>query len=359
MDQQWTWAEAYGGSNGHPAMPPPPAPPPGEATPHLRLVKVASDALPSAKCVAVVDGRHGGVSVGRDRTFTRRVRLPSMEISKHHANLFSSARQPHAFSVTDTGSTHGTFVCRRPTCSPISRAQYARLADASFERLSPAKHASRPFLLEHLDLVRFGANGSTFEVHLHGTAWGCCAACQVRQDGTNEISVEPQGAKPRGEQRHAAAPTRKHQEMDRRKRMKKLRDVYLSEGNEQGEGGDARAHAGESAKCRYRDRAAARRTRHPGVAVPTPASAPPSREPAHAQLAPAHPAPLSAGNVGFQMLAKMSGESTPSMPSSEAAFLPPVAAGRAGLGSQVLRDAGEHAAAVAVQQAAPGKEKRR
>ena len=38
--------------------------------PFLRLVKLSSDVLPSHKTVAIVDGRYGGVSIGRDKAFT-------------------------------------------------------------------------------------------------------------------------------------------------------------------------------------------------------------------------------------------------------------------------------------------------
>ena len=121
--------------------------------PFLRLVKLSSDVLPSHKTVAIVDGRHGGVSIGRDKAFTARLRLPSMEVSKHHANLFSTSRAPIRFSIADTGSMHGTYVRRR--------------ASTSYERLSPPKHASRPWTLEHLDVVRIGVQSTEFEVHLH------------------------------------------------------------------------------------------------------------------------------------------------------------------------------------------------
>lgn len=268
--------------------------------PFMRLVKLSSDALPTHKTVAIVDGRHGGVSIGRDRTFTARLRLPSMEVSKHHANVFSNARAPIRYSIADTGSTHGTYVCRH--------------AQATFERLSPPHHASRPYTLEHLDLIRIGVQCSVFEVHLHANAWDVCDKCTLTGDGSNEIDLAP-SAKTKAARQEAAHDIGAK---DGKKRLKMLKHMYVP-----------RAVAQPSST--YRDRAALRRQLHPEE--PRPAAA---------------PTPTTAPNlwdkdrVGFRILQGMAAESDAPL-ARTAPIVPRVVQGRAGLGSTSFIDAESYA----------------
>lgn len=307
-------------------------PPPGDVDlyPFLRLVKLRSDVLPRDKTVAIVDGRHGGISVGRDRTYTPRLRLPSMEVSKHHANIFSNSREPYVFSVADTGSTHGTFVCRRGR--PTAASALAQVPSNVYQRLSEAKQASQPFALQHWDLLRIGQQSTTFEVHLHDTPYDVCDKCAIQEDGRNEISLAPLAGA--SSVRGAAAPSvlrpstsqqkRRQMESERRSRLKALRHACL-----------ARVEPGPAAASTYRDRAAVRRELHDGAAPMPPPSTATTTESAPSR-------PLGADHVGYQMLARMASSSETPLP-TQAPVVPRVAAGRAGLGSTGLLDAEAYA----------------
>lgn len=308
-----------------------------DAHPFLRLVKVSSDVLPRSQVVAIVDGRHGGVSIGRDKTFTPRLRLPSMEVSKHHANIYSTSRAPVRYSVSDTGSTHGTYVCRRD--QPTTPSELAALPDSSFERLSQPKHASRPCELQHYDLLRIGMQCTVFEVHLHGSAWDVCDRCAISSDGLNEISLAPTAGKPSSTAAASHGPTThplsggRHQvQADGRRRLHQLKKAYFPPS----------AHSTELAPrtaSAYRDRAALRRTKQSQQApslLPSTCSAPA----APATSAPS--APLDTGHVGYQLLAKMAQDSGAAMP-RQAPIVPRVATGRAGLGSTGMLDAETYA----------------
>jgi len=300
-----------------------------DAHPFLRLVKVSSDVLPRCQAVAIVDGRRGGVSIGRDKTFTPRLRLPSMEVSKHHANIYSNSRVPIRYSVSDTGSTHGTFVCRRDR--PTSPSELAALPDSFFERLSQSKHASQPRDLHHYDLLRIGLQCTVFEVHLHGTAWDVCDRCAISPDGLNEIPLAPLAEKQASSTSHPPAhrhSSGRHQvQADGRKRLHQLKKAYFPP-----------VHSTELAPreaSAYRDRAALRRTKQPGQGPPAP-PAPPS-PPVSAPSA-----PLGPDHVGYQLLAKMAQESGAAVP-AQAPIVPRVATGRAGLGSSGMLDAETYA----------------
>lgn len=289
----------------------------------LRLVKLSSDVLPTRKTVAIVDGRHGGVSIGRDKSFTSRLRLPSMEVSKHHANLFSTSRSPIRFSVADTGSMHGTYVCRRGC--PTSADSLAAIPSTSFERLSPAKHASQPYTLEHYDLLRIGVQSTVFEVHLHPHAWDVCEKCAVQTDGANEISLAPLAGAKRV-QREAEQDVG---ERDSRKRLKALKHMFLprpdvidSQQQEQQ----------EQLSKTYRDRAALRRSLYP--TEPRPESTAPATS--------ANEDGASAAqneHVGYRMFSQMARDAADAPLLQQAPVVPRVVQGRAGLGSTGLVDA--------------------
>lgn len=316
----------------------------------VRLVKLASDVLPSVKCVALVDGKHDGISVvchmliqGRDRSYTPRLRLPSMEVSKHHASIFAIFRksQPDlspCFSVTDTGSTHGTFVYRpeKEHPKPIHPSSVHRIPEKAFYRLSPAKHASRPFHLQHLDVIRFGIQSNLFEVHMHGNAWASCPACQLSPDGVNEISLTPQARTAFdkdpsklqvGKKDASKLKGSKHQmHLDSRKHLKALKDMYVKP--------IALTHNSVDERPMYRDRASVRRERFQDLSE---APSTPSRsEPTVS----ATPAPLDASNVGYRLLAKMANGAA-RIP-DQAPIAPRVGAQRAGIGSTPMIDATEY-----------------
>lgn len=286
---------------------------------------------------------------GRDRTYTPRLRLPSMEVSKHHASIFAIVRKrepdlPPSFSVTDTGSTHGTFVYRpeKESPKPMHPNSLARIPNDAFVRLSPAKHASRPFTLQHLDVIRFGVQSNAFEVHMHGTAWGSCPACQLSPDGANEISLAPLAGernKPCGVQKNAppAKSAKQKAEFDTKRHLKALKEVYLKPLPLSDESKSISAVGGPA----YRDRASLRRERYPGLPdvkrdVPRPDMPPPA----------APPKALDASNVGYQLLAKMA-DGADHIP-TQAPITPAVSHQRAGLGSTRMADTAEHSATSAM-----------
>ncbi|KAE8226490.1 hypothetical protein CF326_g7694 [Tilletia indica] len=233
-----------------PPRPSPPPPPTPRSVPvQLRLVKLVSDVLPAHHNVAVLDsdytgsGAEDGVSVGRDRVFTRRIRLTSMDVSKHHATIFRTAGLPTSVGgdggwwIVDNGSAHGTFVLQLEKRVkngdagsgaggqqqlPLAQATASDPPLSAYHRLSEAKVASRPSEVRHGDLIRIGK--TILEVHLHSSptrarpyprgyedpsqfteddrqhpphhhdlrsdgAAACCEICQIDFDGTNSIPL--------------------------------------------------------------------------------------------------------------------------------------------------------------------------
>lgn len=145
----------------------------------LRLVVSKSDVLDNG--VVIIDGREGGVQIGRDRDKggSARLRLKEMEVSKTHAVVYwsadeskwcivdlgaSSVRRAMICILADgTGSTHGTWV--------------------NGKRLSEAKHSSQPTTLVHLSKIAIGT--TTLVAHAHDS-WPCddCAL------GIGEIKLD-------------------------------------------------------------------------------------------------------------------------------------------------------------------------
>ena len=264
-----------------------------------------------------------------------------MEVSKHHARIFAIVRKkqpdmPPCFSITDTGSTHGTYVYRpdHENPKPIHPSSVHRISEESFHRLSPEKHASRPYNLQHLDLLRFGLQSNIFEVHIHGNAWASCPACQISPDGTNEISVAPQAqsrkvpseepVKPRPGLKNAVSlKNAKHKaHHETRQHLKTLKNAYLKP--------ISASAASVDERPMYRDRASIRRERYPDM--------PPVRPQATSSevSASSAPVPLDASNVGYQILAKMV-DGAEHIPDQQP-IAPKVGTQRAGLGSQHLVD---------------------
>ncbi|PWN42374.1 hypothetical protein IE81DRAFT_366657 [Ceraceosorus guamensis] len=367
------------------------------ATGQMRLVALSSKVLPEGRRVAVIDAREESVSIGRDKTFTSRIRLPAMEVSKHHANVFylvSSMSGAGAWFITDVGSVHGTY---HLACKSIPEGAADELASglptSRFTRLSEARKASSPMRLDNEDWLRIG--DTTFEVHLHGSL--ACQRCSLHSDGTNEIQLRPSDKKVKSSitdaegagagraeliaeslQRQvgnkSTTSTTERVPMDRkvetealrRQRMKDMRKQYLGSQDDE-DGRSEESASGQAAGPVYLDRAAARRAMHPGESKQKRAwgrrrSASPGR-PAQAQSAEsaamrhqaagpsrgagtgtverstADPAPLNDSNRGFQMLAKMRGGEEGHTLGDE--ILARATEGRAGLGSTKLRTAQE------------------
>jgi len=81
----------------------------------LRLVVKSADStiLPTEQKIAVLDPAEP-VSIGRDRSHERRIRLKELAVSKVHATLFwtvdEEVENRGYWAVVDNGSTHGTFI---------------------------------------------------------------------------------------------------------------------------------------------------------------------------------------------------------------------------------------------------------
>ncbi|TNY22590.1 hypothetical protein DMC30DRAFT_348699 [Rhodotorula diobovata] len=137
-DQRWP---------GSPSRSPSPSPPdPFAHAPLLRLVvhrRPPPSVLPPPQSVASLDPAEP-VSIGRDKSFERRIRLRELAVSKTHCTLFWAV-EPEAddrgyWAVVDNASTHGTFV------GGGERGH-------SEVRLSEPKVASVPSQLHHLECV--------------------------------------------------------------------------------------------------------------------------------------------------------------------------------------------------------------
>lgn len=337
---------------------------------------------------------------GRDRSFTARIRLPSMSISKHHANLFLMPSQGHdpspTWSVTDAGSTHGSF--HLPCHSIPPRALAKNVSSARFGRLSEAKKASAPRALAHGDWLRFG-EGTTFEVHLHGSGAWACSACSLGSDGAGEIPLKScadapsattvaTGSVPLSAAAAAGAALldasvvkrdtsgtarakvdRKiESEAQRRHKMRQMREHYLGEDTTKVKSTPASSapaaaeEAGavlgaQDAAPKYIDRAAARRARNPDGPIPKrwgrrrsaspPAAASPSAQgrapnanaraisppPPQAEPQRARAAPLDASNVGFRMLQQMTGSTAAPASSSSTTEASDGSSNGAGIGA--------------------------
>ncbi|GAA5854366.1 hypothetical protein JCM3766R1_002299 [Sporobolomyces carnicolor] len=190
------------------------------SAPILRLVVASAEPSVLARAelkIAVLDPSEP-VSIGRDRSYERRIRLRELAVSKDHATVFfdddEDDEQRRGWSVIDNGSTHGTFVVRK--------GQEAR----GEIRISPPKVASSsPFRLGHLDTVRCGT--TRFTVHVHASF--ACSTCTVASDGSNVIPLIDKAAA--STTTPAAAyhtKTKEEKEVDRRRQLKGLKDKYLN-----------------------------------------------------------------------------------------------------------------------------------
>ena len=393
----------------------------------LRLVKLESDVLPGSSRVALINDDSAGdqgVSIGRDRLAAfdqrARLRLPALEVSKHHANIFlgPDQRGNKCYSIIDTGSTRGTFVLKWERALELldyeigsldfpSATEIASISTRHYDRLAEPKRASPPRLLEHLDLLRIGH--TTFQVHIHRPRDRpdemslvrsiCCDSCSLAftaesQSGnqnqeTGEIPLfqhqrstksigqsqlpksgpiqAAQGDKSDRQQPYgqdtlrSSGDRRLDAEAERRRKMNEMRQVYFGAAKDGTVNPPKEALHVDQGRQRgnYRDRAAERRTLHPGAGQGTVAATVPAQlettEAAERQK-PAHsaaPKALDETNAGFRMLVKM-GYKANTMPESSESGGGVEARGmldgeRRGLGSKPLQSIDEIAVHVGQQ----------
>ncbi|BGP34115.1 hypothetical protein JCM10296v2_005930 [Rhodotorula toruloides] len=302
-------------------------PDPFAKAPLLRLVvskRPDPSVLPPEQSVASLDPSEP-VSIGRDKSFERRIRLRELAVSKVHATLFW-ALDPETedggyWAVVDNGSTHGTFISSDRSGEAI--------------RLSEPKVASVPHRLHHLDTIRTGS--TTFSVHIHPTF--ACSTCAVASDSSNLIplvsapSDGSSGANPAPN--NYTTKTKEQKEQERREQMAGLKAKLLKAAPAPAAKSTARppdshesaasdtAPAPKPKKAAFVDRAAARRQRDAGASLPSkPAASPFFTVPGASSVAtaaassasapkPASPAnPFGTDSKGAQLLSKLGGSAS-------------------------------------------------
>lgn len=139
----------------------------------IRLVVQSSPFFKQGQVVLIDEN---GITIGRDRSWDSRLRLPEMIVSKYHAMIYRD-KQEKLFYMIDNGSQHGTFV--------------------NENRLSEPKQASLPYELRDSDIVRIGS--TSLQVHLHSMGWPCqgCLASEFIEttSGKKEKQREQQQVK--------------------------------------------------------------------------------------------------------------------------------------------------------------------
>ncbi|CEG69483.1 hypothetical protein RMATCC62417_05550 [Rhizopus microsporus] len=121
------------------------------STESIRLVILSSPFYRTGQVVLVDEN---GLTMGRDRSWDRRLRLPELAVSKFHCHIFLNPTT-ELFYLVDVGSQHGTRV--------------------NGELLSEAKKSSLPYLLKHKDIIEIGS--TTLQVHKHPI----CSECRANE----------------------------------------------------------------------------------------------------------------------------------------------------------------------------------
>ncbi|ORY88977.1 hypothetical protein BCR35DRAFT_300734 [Leucosporidium creatinivorum] len=238
-------------------------------TPLLRLVLAGPSSLISPpQAIALIDPAEP-VSLGRDKSYTPRIRLKELPVSKSHATVcwieeaVRDGRSEGYWGVVDNGSTHGTFLG-----SP-------ELGKGKEKRLSESKVASSPHELKHLDTLRVGS--TIFNAHIHPSL--ACSACSVATDSSNLIPLlptEPVSAPKEAAPDAYVTKTKAQKEQERRDKMRGLKEQFLKPASAKAGPFDSTATtnnaASSSTKPGFIDRAAARRSRTGAAAKPPPTS---------------------------------------------------------------------------------------
>ncbi|KAI5480044.1 Forkhead-associated (FHA) domain containing protein [Pseudohyphozyma bogoriensis] len=197
--------------------------------PLLRLV-VLESAVVKKGSVAILHPSDT-VTIGRDRSYDKRVRLKELPVSKTHSTVFYLQRgidgddttRDGCWAISDCGSTHGTYVKRGDDKKPV--------------RLSQPKVASSPAELRHLDSITVGT--TIFLVHIHLSL--ACDECASAADSSNLISLDNSSETPStsasksSNTPHVPSPTyttrtKADKERERKEKMRGLREQFLQPG---------------------------------------------------------------------------------------------------------------------------------
>ncbi|KAG0190301.1 Angiogenic factor with G patch and FHA domains 1 [Apophysomyces sp. BC1034] len=262
----------------------------------LRLVVIESNVLTPTH-VVLVDAN--GLTIGRDRYWDRRLRLPEMAVSKFHCQIYFD----NIWSVIDVGSQNGTFV--------------------NDERLSDTKKASVPYALYHSDILQVGS--TTLEVHIHDHL--PCVKCQTN----NNIIDTKNDKKSKGQ----ATETTAAYHVRNKEELEQVRRLELNRQKKQ-------FSTGCETPSAYVDRASLRRKLLPEVSryqLPTQPAVPVIRKvPEPTGIAPANVNTPVQG-IGNRMLRKMGWQEGQSLGKTGSNGIlepvrPAVQTERAGLGSR-------------------------
>lgn len=116
--------------------------------PLLRLVVKSGSPVLTQGHIACFDPADA-VTIGRDKSFDKRIRLKELPVSKDHATVCWIPDGEY-WAVIDNGSTHGTFIKPR---------------GGQEKRLSKPKTASSPAQLSHLESVKASSTRRSENVH--------------------------------------------------------------------------------------------------------------------------------------------------------------------------------------------------
>ncbi|KAI8394016.1 uncharacterized protein BYT42DRAFT_553045 [Radiomyces spectabilis] len=264
----------------------------------LRLVVLESDKL-KAGHVVLVDAQ--GLTVGRDKSWDKRLRLPEMAVSKFHCQIFFDA-EAASFHVTDVGSQNGTFL--------------------NSERLSDTKTSSVPFKLQHKDQLQIGS--TVLEVHQHEHGWPC-EQCRTND---NIIDTTEQSRKSQPDK----VTVRQDLEVARRQELQRLKQKFST------------VESKSTQRASYLDRANLRRQQQPaGISKHSRVPVQEEYETVHTPVA-AATVHTPVHGVGDRMLRKMGwkqgqGLGKPGSGGILEPIAPVTTSERAGLGSRTLNSA--------------------
>ncbi|KAG0380463.1 hypothetical protein BGX24_008098 [Mortierella sp. AD032] len=256
------------------------------------------------------------------------------------------------FQIIDCGSTHGTFL--------------------NGQRLSAAKTASQPFILNHLDQLQLGS--TVFEIHAHEEG-RICGSCQVTDD--NEIEVLDDKDRETGDGAQATdggsnkdspklvGDIRLSREQERIEEMNRLRKKWAgpdrdrkATGKRAGGSGyhdgsaspstSSPASSDYGATSGYVDRAAKRRQFNPDHSQPIRSGMPDYSSSATPEAVSGFHVPVAKTNKGHAMLSKMGWKAGTGLGATRQGVVEPVqlmvADKKAGLGSKTIKS--QSAAAV-------------